>query len=216
MKFEGAIFDLDGTLLDSMPIWRNLGKEYLRSKGISKTPENLNEILKPMSLMQSAQYFKAEFNINESQEEIIVGINALINRQYCKEVPLKPFVKPFLQKLQSAGVKMCVATALDKFLSIAALERLGIDHYFSSILTCTELGLGKDNPEFFIKAQESLGTPVDKTIIFEDSLHAVMNAKRAGLFVVGVYDESANEDIDKIKNYSDLYLYSFDEWEMNN
>jgi len=209
MKFKGAIFDLDGTLLDSMHFWNDLGAEYLRHKGIIP-PNNINEVLRTLSLEQSIRYFQEVYFIKGSENEIKKEIIGLIENQYRLKVPLKPSVIPFLDKLYNSNVKMCIATATDYNLALAAMERLYIAKYFEFIFTCTQAGLGKDNPEFFLKTLEMLKTSKCETIVFEDSLHAIKSAKAADFFVAAVYDESSEEDKEEIISIADIYLNSFE------
>jgi len=213
MKFKGAIFDLDGTLLDSMPFWENLGSEYMKAKGINP-PKNIDEILKPMSLNQSAQYLKEEYHISGSEDEIIDEILGMIEDHYFLKVPLKAGVLPFLERLHKENVRMCIATATDHELAKAALERLDVLQYFDFIFTCYDAGVGKNTPEFFLKVLELLNTPKGETVVFEDALHAIKSAKAAGLFVVAVYDKSSCEEQEEIKAIADIYLDSFEDWEM--
>jgi len=208
MKLKGAIFDLDGTLLDSMPFWESIGKEYLKQKGFNP-PENLNEILAAMNLAQSARYFKEVYSIPDSEEEIIREIIGLIESGYRYTLPLKASVIPFLDKLYQNKVRMCVATATDYDLAKAALERLGVMKYFNFILSCSQSGVGKDEPEFFFKVLELLKTPQHETMVFEDALHAIKSAKAAGLMVTAIYDKSAHRYQEEIKAIADIYLYSF-------
>ncbi|HQA08597.1 MAG TPA: HAD family phosphatase [Syntrophomonadaceae bacterium] len=207
MNLKGAIFDLDGTLLDSMPFWESLGADYLKLKGHTP-PENIIEILATMSLSQAARYFKETYSISGSEEEIVKEIIGLIESQYRFKVPLKASVIPFLDRLYRNNVKMCVATATDHDLAKAALDRLGALKYFDFILSCSEAGVGKDNPEFFLKALELLKTPQHETMVFEDALHAIKSAKAAGLMVTAVYDESARRQQEEIKAAADIYLNS--------
>lgn len=211
MKLKGAIFDLDGTLLDSMHFWENLGAEYLREKGI-EPPGNINEILKTMSLEQSARYFREEYGVSGSEEEIIKEILMMIEDQYRFKAPLKASVILFLDMLYRNNVRMCVATATGHDLAKAALERLNAAKYFEFIFTCSEAGVGKDSPEFFIKVLERLKTPMHETMVFEDALYAIKSAKAAGLLVAAVYDESSSEDREEIKLAADVYLDSFEDW----
>ena len=213
MKYRGAIFDMDGTLIDSMPAWENLGRDYLIGLG-ANPPADLNALMKTMSLTQSAAYFRERFGLTLSSEEITRGVMALIEQQYRESIPLKPHVLPFLQKLTAAGVRCCVATATPRHLAEAALNRLGALPYFEFILTCTEEGLGKDDPAFFTLAREKLGLPRDSVIVFEDALFAARSAKAAGLSVAGVYDASAAEDTKAIRETADHYICSFDHWEV--
>jgi HAD superfamily hydrolase (TIGR01509 family) len=214
MKYKGAIFDLDGTLLDSMPVWANLGRDYLLSQGV-RPPADISGILKPMSLLQAAVYFQTEFNLPLTAEEMICGFNALIERQYRESVQLKPHALPFLKSLSEAGVRLCVVTANDRPLTEAALLRLGVLQYFDFILTCTEAGSGKDEPHIFLQAVGMLGTPKEETILFEDALHAVATAKNAGLDVCGVFDASSAGDAKAIREIADYYIDSFEDWEDN-
>lgn len=213
MKLKGAIFDLDGTLLDTMPYWENLGRDYLKEKGHCP-PDDINEILKTMSLDQSARYFKEEYAVSGGEAEIIQEILELIENRYRFTVPLKASVLPLLNRLYEGNVRMCVATAAGYELAKAALERLGVARYFEFIFTCSEAGVGKDNPEFFLQALERLQTPKSETIVFEDALHAIKSAKAAGLTVAAVYDQSSHGEQEEIKSIADYYLHSFDDWKV--
>ena len=211
MKLEAAIFDLDGTLLDSMPIWQGLGENYLLQKKLQPAP-GLQDALKKMSLQQAAQHFQAAYGLREDEETIIGEIETLIADFYRYEVPLKAGAAEYLQKLQEQNVKMCIATATERNLAESALERLGIRKYFSTILTSSEVKAGKDDPLIFHRAFEQLGAPLTKTVIFEDALHAIETATAAGFRVVGVYDETAAQDKERIKALTEQYIYSFSDW----
>lgn len=179
MKIAGAIFDVDGTLLDSLSIWNTVGEDYLLSLGI-QPEEHLAEKINDMSLSQAAIYFQTEYGVEKSVEEIIQGINDIVKNFYLKEVQLLPGVKEFLQLLSLQNVKMVAATVSDKVLIEKALLRCGIDTYFSEILTCEEVGAGKDEPLIYEKALEILGTSKVNTIVFEDALYAIETAQKAG------------------------------------
>jgi HAD superfamily hydrolase (TIGR01509 family) len=214
MKFKGAIFDMDGTLLDSMPVWFDIGSEFLRQNDYIPQ-EDLNKRIKSMSLEQSAEYLIKEYHINESVNEIIGRFNKQLERHYKASIPLKPGVEQLLKRLRKNKIKMCVATATDIRLAEAALKRLDIIDYFEDIITCGETGMGKDNPEFFLNALKIIATSISETIVFEDALYAIRSAKSAGFLVAGIYDESAFDDADEIKSLVDLYLNSYDQWKMN-
>lgn len=210
MKIEGAIFDLDGTLLDSMIIWDTVGEDYLLSLGI-RPREDLREALKPMSLLQAAEYFKAAYGVEKTTEEIMDGINSIVEQFYISETVLKDGVADFLQKLARRKVKMCIATATDQYLVEAALKRCGILQYFTGIFTCSEVGHGKDEPVIYEKALEHLGTEKGSTLVFEDAVHAIETAKRAGFVVAGVFDKSEKQE--KVRALSDFYITDFREVE---
>lgn len=213
LKMEGAIFDLDGTLLDSMYIWDTIGADYLRSLGIEPR-ENLNRTFKSMSLLQAAAYYRSEYGVTLSVDEIVGGVNRMIERSYFHDVQAKTGVKDLLERLKKAGIRMCVATATDRHLAEAALRRNGILAYFSAIFTCTQVGSGKDAPDIFDRARMHLGTPKKRTLVFEDALYAVKTAKNAGYPVAAVYDKSEAERKDELQTCADIYIDSFEEMEL--
>ena len=112
MKISGAVFDVDGTLLDSMPVWDCVGENYLRSIGY-EPEENLNEVLQNMSLLQAARYYRREYGVVLSEDAIMKGVNAMLEKSYRCEIPLKPGVEGLLRRLHRAGVKLCIATATE-------------------------------------------------------------------------------------------------------
>ena len=184
---RGAIFDMDGTLLDSMSAWDQLGPDYLLRKGI-QPPAHLREILQPLDMQQMAACFQETFGVTDSAQTIIDEVNQMITEFYEQTAPLKPGVKEFLLRLKAEGVKMCVATATDRPLVEAALNHCGVLDLFEFLITCTEAGSGKEQPDIFLKALEQLGTPMEETLVFEDAPHAIQTAARAGFRVIGVRD----------------------------
>ncbi|MEG1930057.1 MAG: HAD family phosphatase [Anaerovorax sp.] len=211
MKVKGAIFDLDGTLLDSMFIWDTIGEDYLIHRDI--TPEKgLNEKFKTMSIVQAADYYRQTYGLTDTIEEIVNGVNEMIDHFYAQVVSLKSGVSELLEQLRADGVKLCVATATDRYMVEAALKRNGILDCFSSILTCTEVGFGKDSPIIFEKALKELGTKKSETLVFEDALHAIETAKNAGFSVAGVYDHWSKSQQNEIKSICDYYITSFKDW----
>lgn len=210
MRIKGAIFDLDGTLLDSMFIWDRIGEEYLISRGITPK-ENLKERFKSMSLVQAAEHYRQEYGISDSIDEICDGVNRMIEHLYRDKVLPKEGAADCLRLLQEQGVKMCVATATDRYLAEAALRRTGLLQFFSEIFTCTEVGFGKDQPAIYHAACNHLGTTIDDTIIFEDALYAITTAKAAGFRVVGVCDPSEQKHAEAIGKLCDIYIQSYHE-----
>jgi len=210
INIKGVIFDMDGTLLDSMPVWNQVAASYLIKKGYQ--PEaNLWEQLKFLSLAQGVTFIKKQYGLLETNEEIEKEINLIIENSYFNEIPMKPGVKTYLQLLRSCDVQMCVATATDKYLAEACLKRLHIRHYFKAVMTCKEVGRGKDTPAIFEKALDCLGTLREETYVFEDALHAAITAKNAGFRVVGVYDATAEGDWDTLRKIADRSIFSMEE-----
>lgn len=204
------IFDLDGTLLDSMHIWKNIGSEYLIKKGFCP-PDNLQTIIKSRTLPQTADYFIQELGVPYSVEEIVDTIIQMVSEQYRHHIQLKPYVMDYLKKQKSLGTRMCIVTASESSYIKAALERLQMMDYFDFVMTCTEAGYGKDSPKVFHMAMEKLDGNLENTAVFEDALYAVRTAKSGGFYVVAVQDATTEQDAPLIKQLCDRYIYSFQE-----
>lgn len=211
MRLQSAIFDMDGTLLDSMHVWREIGPRMLRARGITPAPD-LGARLKPMTAWQGAAYCKEEYRLPETVEEVYAQIEAQVRHFYENEVTAKPGVKNLLSLLKIEGVWMYVATATDRHLAESALRHAGIRDYFRGIVTSAETGVGKDvSPEIYERAMRRLRSNKKDTVIFEDALHAVRTAKAGGFRVAAVYDPSAEEDQAEIRSLADYYIRSFEE-----
>lgn len=209
-KFKNIIFDLDGTLLDSMKAWHNLGQDYLLQMGINP-PDNLNEILASMSMVEAAIYFQNTFRIEVSEEEIIAGVKKIIEEKYKNELKLKPYVREYLQKLKNERVKMCIATASPLSLAKAALKRNEIFDYFSFVSSCDEVGVGKNKPDIFYYAANKLNAAISDIAVYDDADFALITAKEAGFYTVGVFDEFFKDKRKDIEIISDVYIKSFKE-----
>ncbi len=209
IELEGAIFDMDGTLLDSMPLWDSRGSDFMRENGIEPEPD-IDLKFKTMSLRQSAEYFMRVCRIPGSVEEICERINRCVEKGYKTVLP-KPGVRELLEELRRRGVKMCVATATERYLVEGVLERLGLLEYFQFILTCGEVGAGKTEPLIFNRALELLGTKREKTVVFEDAPHAVKTAKAAGYPVCGVKDASYKGDEEMLRGLCDWFVSDLSE-----
>ena len=204
---KGAIFDLDGTLLDSMFIWDTIGEEYLRSLG--KEPhEDLKETFMTLTLEEAAEYYREHYGVTLAVKEIVDGVNAMVEQTYRTKVTLKPGISEYLAWLKENGVRMCVATVTDRYLVEETLDRLGVRHYFSEIFTCAEVGFGKDKPIIYQKALEHLRTEKSDTYVFEDLPFALNTAKTDGFPTVGVYDRHEAHQ-DELKELSDYYVLDF-------
>ena len=208
---KGAIFDLDGTLFDSMFIWDTAGEAYLRSMGI-EPKEDLQKVLKPMSLLQSATYIHEKYRLSLTEKEIMDGINRTVEDFYFHTVQPKEGVIEFLEQMKKQGVRMCIATATDRYQAQAALNRCGMEAFFSEIFTCTDVGHGKDEPVIFEKALEHLGITKADTVVFEDAYHAAKTAKADGFIVAAVYDSHETKQA-KLHLVSDCFIENFTQTE---
>lgn len=206
---KGAIFDFDGTLFDSMFIWNTAGETYLRSIGIEPR-EDLRKVLKTMSLLQSATYIREKYAVELTVEEIMNGINRTVEDLYFYTVQPKECVITLLEQMKVKGIKMCIATATDRYQVEAALKRCGMESFFSEIFTCSDVGHGKDEPIIFQKAMDYLGTTRENTVVFEDAYHAAKTAKADGFVTVAVYD-SHEEKQKELQALSDFYFENYTE-----
>lgn len=207
---KGIIFDVDGVILDSMPNWEEIGEKYLKSLGKKGKP-GLRQILFPMSLEQAADYLIREYELPKTSLQVVAEVNEMIKKFYADEVELKPGVKAYLDCFRRAGVPLVIATSSGKENVTAALNRLLILDDFQAILTCSEVGKGKDSPDIYLQAAKILGTKPEETWVFEDSCHALLTAKRAGFRTVAVYDRANKDDLETLKKESDLFLQEYSE-----
>ena len=211
MRLQSAIFDMDGTLLDSMPIWKGLGASMLRQLGIEPAPE-LEEKLKTLSLRDGVAYCKDYYQLPQTVDQLVGMVFDKIHDFYCEKVQPKPGVEKFLSLLKMEGVWMYVATATDRPLAEAALRHAGIDHYFRGLITVAEVGVGKrDSAEIYERAMRRLQSNKKDTVVFEDAYHAIQTAKAAGFRVAAVYDEAEEENQPAIRQLADYYIRSFEE-----
>ena len=208
---KGAIFDVDGVLLDSMGIWDDLGARYLRSLG--RIPEEgLNKILFSMSMEQGAEYLNEHYGLNKSVKETVDGIGRMLEDYYFYEVLLKPGAKEILEFLKSKNIKMAAATSSPRTHIEKALSRNGLLGYIDKIYTTGEVGVSKHSPDIYNLAADFLKTKSEETLVFEDSLYALKTAKEAGFVTVGVFDEKGESNQAELENQADLYLKKLDDF----
>ena len=165
-----------------------------------------------MNLHQAACYYREEYGVSLSVNEITDGVNNMLRQYYLTETKLKPGVTDFLARLNKHGVKMCVATASDRELISGALYHLGVSEYFAEIFTCASSGNGKDSPEIYRQAAEFMNTSRADTLVFEDALYALRTASADGFITVGVYDCHEPEQ-DRVKETSDIYLTEYSDFD---
>lgn len=208
---RGAIFDLDGVLLDSMAVWNDLGVRYLQKRGIE--PEiGLSQILFSMSMEQGADYLKTQYQLPDTPQEILAGIEQMLQDFYFYEVQAKEGAKELLQFLQEKNVKMIAATSSPREHVTKALQRNGLYSYLQQIYTTGEVGVSKHEPRIYQLAAESLGTKPEETLVFEDSLYALKTAKNAGFRAIGVYDADGETDQDGVRQTGEIYIKSLPEF----
>ena len=208
--FKGAIFDLDGTVLDSMDVWERIDITFLEKRGFT-VPEDYIAKISSMSFAESAVYTAKLFELKEKPEDIIEEWNSMAIDEYSHRVKMKPHALEYLQKLKASGIKLGVATGLPKVLYEPVLKNNEIYDLFNSITSSDEVNRSKAFPDVFILAAKKLGLAPSECIVFEDIPEGVRSAKQAGMTVYGVYDkysENFREDIEKI---ADGYILNFSE-----
>lgn len=179
-----SIFDVDGTILDSMEVWNTLASQYVQSLGM--VPEkNLDEVVSDMSLEQSATYLKKHYGINKSEEQIISEVLNLISDFYKYEVKLMPGFKDFISHYDSVNV---IGTSCDEKLVKIALNRLGVLNYFEDIITCSKVNKSKDDQEFYLACAGILEQKSENIFVFEDADYCIDVARKAGFKVVKIKD----------------------------
>ena len=208
-SIKSAIFDMDGTIMDSMWMWMNIEMDYLLSLGLQPRDDFMN-IVYASNQAEIARFYQDEYGIRKTFEEIAAGKDRLIEEFYFNRATLKDGAISVLEALKSSGIRMCLATATDRYLVEPALRRCGVYGYFERIFTCGEEETNKSMPDIFLRAAAFLGTEVEETLVVEDALYAIRSAKRAGFPVAAVYDATADRHQEAIKQLCDFYLPTID------
>jgi HAD superfamily hydrolase (TIGR01509 family) len=206
-----AVFDMDGTLVDSMGYWQRLGREYLASQGITEHVEAVLEQIKAMTMTESAALFIEQFGIPGPPKRAAEEMNAVMERHYRNDIPLKSGAAAYLSALSAQGVQMCVATATPEPLARACLTRLGILDRFQFVLSCDAVSAGKDRPDVFLEAARRLGQTPDRIAVYEDAFFAAQTAKQAGFYTVGVWDDSAGSRWEQLSALTDETIRNWQE-----
>ena len=191
MKIKAALFDCDGTLVDSLGFWeifyKRVGEIYFDGKDFTPTPAD-DKAMRTQTVKFLAHLMHQNYGIGKDAQEIEQFCLGVFRWYYSEVVELKPGVRELLAHLKSQNVKMCIASAAEAEMIRIVLGRQGVLDYFEGIVSCSEVGAGKDKPDVFLAAEKFLGAPHEMTWVFEDSLLAIQTAKSAGFHVAGIYD----------------------------
>ncbi len=207
---RGAIFDLDGTLLDSNPYWGKAPGAYLASLGKQAAPD-LGDIVFSMTVPEATAYMKREYSLAETPEEIAAGINTMMERFYRFEIPIKDEVPALLRMLRDRGIPCVIASVTPRRLVEAALQRYDLLSYFKAVITTADVGIGKHAPDVYFRAADCLGSRAEETLVFEDAKHALKTAKNAGFITIGVRDAAMEGQEEEVLSFSDIYMTDFSE-----
>lgn len=210
MKYKAIIFDLDGTLVDSMWIWNQIDIDFLAARGF-ELPPNLQHDIEGMSFSETAVYFKERFNLKESLEEIKDEWQRDSTHHYFTNAPLKAGARELLEKAKSHGMKLGIATSNSKELARGILEHHGVIDYFQTIRTSCEVESSKPSPDVYLLAAKDLGIKPEDCIAFEDTLAGTTAAFRAKMRVYGIKDATSMDNIDEISLFTEKMLEDFNE-----
>ncbi len=210
MDIKAIIFDMDGTLIDSLDVWAESDRIFLEELGLPYNT-SVSQAMKKMHYNSACDYIKETYRLEMPSEEIGRRIMEIVKDSYMHTIPLKPNVYEYLTAQQKKGIKMCVATSNDKGLAVGALKNLGIYDMMEFVITSDEVGIGKETPAIFIKAAEMLGFEPSETLVLDDSVHAVESAKSGGFIVGGVYGGKFADEFELIKKKADFTITDFGE-----
>lgn len=209
MKITGAIFDFDGTLFDSMHVWKGIRYKFFEWIGIDLTEED-KQAFNGLFLRETFLLAIERFNLEQTYEELLSMLFDYIKSRYLQETEPKNDIIEFLEELKSKGVKMGIATATGEPALIAVLEKYNMEHYFSAIYSTYTVGASKTEPKVYDVVLDALGIEKETTWVFEDALYAAKTAKANGYNVVGIYDKSEPNQ-DELKAIVDIYINNYSE-----
>lgn len=207
---DGFIFDLDGTLLDSLWVWHEVDCTFLMRRGLPVTPDYAQAIAH-MGFFDAARYTINRFHLNETPEQLTTEWYALARTAYRDRVKLKPHAETFLRQLRAQGKHLAAATSSELDLIMPCLERLGIVNLFENITTVSEVKHDKSEPDIYLLAAERLGLSPSQCTVFEDILCGIQSAKKAGFFTVAVEEAASISDQEEIVKTTACYIHSYSE-----
>lgn len=209
-NIEGAVFDLDGTLLDSSWVWEKVDEKFLGDRGF-QVPDDYVDEISPLGAERAAVYTIERFGLNEDKDDIVREWIEMAKKEYVTEVVCRPYAKEFLEELHKLNIKMAVATSSDRELFMKTLEREGILKYFQKIVTVDEVERGKGYPDIYEEAARRIKVNPHKCLVFEDILAGVTGASLGEFNVVAVFDEKSKHNWEKIKSISKYSINDYKE-----
>lgn len=207
---EAVIFDLDGTLVDSMWIWKSVDIDFFKERGV-ELPDDLQGALDGMSFRETAVYMKNRFGFVETPEELMDIWNEMAHRKYQYEAPLKEGVLEFLKALKETGIKVGIGSSNSEFLVRTVLESHGVLEYFDSIHTANEVEKGKPAPDIYLLVAKDLQVAPEHCLVFEDIVQGIMAGKNAGMKTCAIYDYYSEFDDERKRTLADYYIRDYRE-----
>ena len=206
---QAVIFDIDGTLVDSMGVWYDIDVEYFKLLGIPMPP-TIQKDIEGMSFTETAIYFKETFQIQEKTiDDIKLDWIRMAHEKYLTEIKAKPGAKEYIRFLKEKGIKIGCATSNDRNLAMAALQPHGWLDKMDSLRTACEVNAGKPAPDIYLKVAEDLGVKPENCLVFEDIPNGMRAGKAAGMTVIGVEDESAKKHKEEIDTICDYFIKDY-------
>ena len=204
------LFDLDGTLLDSMGVWSQIDVDFLAKRGL-ELPEDYQRIITPLGAKEAADYTIRRFGLPDTPEMLMEEWLSMAHEEYSKRIPLKPYALEYVKKLHREGKRMAIATSSDRYLVLPALERTGLLPMMDAVITTADVKRGKGFPDIYEKAAADLGLEASGCAVFEDIIEGIRGAKAGGFLAVGVYEKQNEESYGLIREEADVYIHSFKE-----
>ena len=208
--FKAAIFDLDGTLIDSMGVWEKIDVDFLTKRGLPVPESYMREVFSK-SFPEAAAYTIALFGLKESAEEVIADWNRMAIDEYSRRIRLKPHAREYLLFLKGRGVRLGTATALPRALYEPVLKNNGVYDWFDAFASVGEVARGKESPELYLLAAKRLGVAPGDCAAFEDVLRGIRGIKAAGMRAYGVYDRCSEHEEAQIRELCERYVTDFAE-----
>lgn len=204
---KGIVFDMDGTLVSSMPFW-NKCYEYIITGRCKYYPDNLIEVLTPLGIKKGSEYIH-NLGHEKSSREIYDEIQDFMTYEYIHNIPLKPYAMECIKKMSAQGVKMCVLSASTQKMIDACIKSKGVMEYLEFALASDTLNLSKNQPEIFGVVADKMGLNVEDIMVVDDSIYVLEAAKKAGAIACGIYDDEWKDMTEEVKKVADKYIYSF-------
>lgn len=211
MDFKAIIFDLDGTLIDSMQLWRKVDRDFLTQRGLAVPRDLFDHLPQGNSFIQTAQYFKDRFNLPDSVESIMAEWTRMVGWHYENDVKLKPGAKMLVEKLSQKQIPIGLGTSNSWELAQKVLAQNNIWHYFNSVVTGDMQLMGKPFPDIYLKGAAELKVSCISCIVVEDTLTGIQAAKAAGMTAVAIHDPDSDTFEIQIRRLADHYILNHSE-----